>query len=293
MSNAVKRKGELNKAKNGLLMQIIEYRNANDIDIKFEDGVVVEHTYYKSFKEGCIKHPNIRQRRNKSKKVKDFRLGEQKLSNEGFLLTITDYVDANNITVQFEDGTVISNAKYKSFREGIIQHPNVGLKHIGETAITIDGDSIVIVEYRSHNDIDVKFNDGSIVRHKSYYQFRCGNIKHPSLGRQNRRDWVNNQSFATNGLKMTVMESNKNGKLNIQFEDGTVVLARYQEFLKGLVGHPKITCWGRGNLYNFNLNGFAYKLKDRQDVFYFCECTKCRCKDILSPKQMLEHKCEV
>lgn len=34
---------------NNLIMTIVDYRNANDIDVLFEDGVLVEHVRFAAF----------------------------------------------------------------------------------------------------------------------------------------------------------------------------------------------------------------------------------------------------
>ena len=44
----------------GMETTIIRYNTAKDIDIRFEDGTVVEHRTYNSFKNGTIAHPLIR-----------------------------------------------------------------------------------------------------------------------------------------------------------------------------------------------------------------------------------------
>lgn len=46
----IDRTGEENINKQGLKMQIIRYKNVHDIDIQFEDGIIVRHTYYQYFK---------------------------------------------------------------------------------------------------------------------------------------------------------------------------------------------------------------------------------------------------
>lgn len=51
--------GEEVKAKNGLRMKIIAYRNANDIDVQFEDGVFVKNRSYANFRKGSIRNPFI------------------------------------------------------------------------------------------------------------------------------------------------------------------------------------------------------------------------------------------
>lgn len=55
----IDRTGEENINKQGLKMQIIRYKNVHDIDIQFEDGIIVRHTYYQYFKKGNIMNYNI------------------------------------------------------------------------------------------------------------------------------------------------------------------------------------------------------------------------------------------
>ena len=59
MSKFIDRTGEVNIAKNGLKMTIIDYRFSKDIDIQFEDGTIVKNKTYQSFKKGTIKNLNI------------------------------------------------------------------------------------------------------------------------------------------------------------------------------------------------------------------------------------------
>ena len=51
------RVGETNINNQGLKMTIIEYKGAKNIDIQFEDGVIVYNKSYDKFKIGRIKHP--------------------------------------------------------------------------------------------------------------------------------------------------------------------------------------------------------------------------------------------
>ena len=41
----------------GLKMKIIKYNNNKDIDILFEDGIIIKNKFYKEFKNGTIKNP--------------------------------------------------------------------------------------------------------------------------------------------------------------------------------------------------------------------------------------------
>lgn len=57
MSSTTNKVGETCIANNGLKMTIINYRNDKDIDVLFENDVIVYHKTYLSFKRGTIKLP--------------------------------------------------------------------------------------------------------------------------------------------------------------------------------------------------------------------------------------------
>lgn len=46
--------GCISKSNNGLLMVIVAYRNDSDIDVRFENGIVVANQKYDDFKNGNI-----------------------------------------------------------------------------------------------------------------------------------------------------------------------------------------------------------------------------------------------
>ena len=49
----------------------------------------------------------------------------------------------------------------------------------GEVAYSNNGEKMVIIRYGSRTDIDVEFEDGMIVEHKQYGNFKIGNVKNP------------------------------------------------------------------------------------------------------------------
>lgn len=51
------RQGESRLNTKGSKMQIIAYRNCEDIDIQFEDGFIMRHSTYRHFKNGTIRNP--------------------------------------------------------------------------------------------------------------------------------------------------------------------------------------------------------------------------------------------
>ena len=50
----INRTGEENINNQGLKMKIINYKNAHDIDVQFEDGKIRKHMRYDHFKKGEI-----------------------------------------------------------------------------------------------------------------------------------------------------------------------------------------------------------------------------------------------
>ena len=92
----IDRTGEVNIAKNGLQMTIVGYRSTHDIDVQFEDGVIVKNKRYSSFKHGLIAHPDIPHAtpfRN--------RVGATNVATNGMKMTIVKYLNNQNIDVQF------------------------------------------------------------------------------------------------------------------------------------------------------------------------------------------------
>lgn len=51
------------------------------------------------------------------------RLGNQKLSNQGYRMTIIEYRGALNCTIEFEGGVVINRVTYQSFEKGEVKNP--------------------------------------------------------------------------------------------------------------------------------------------------------------------------
>ena len=82
----IDRTGETGIANNGMKMTIVAYRKSNDIDVKFEDGTMIEHRQYSNFKKGYIS--------NKDEKFLDHRVGESKIANNGLKMTIITYRNA-------------------------------------------------------------------------------------------------------------------------------------------------------------------------------------------------------
>lgn len=166
---------------NGMKATIIAYRNCHDIDVQFKNGTIVTHRQYIDFKTGNIGNPNIKNLKllkNRNNKMKEIRT-----MNNGMKATIIAYKNADDIDIQFEDKTVVTNTSYSNFLKGSIRNPNL---HKGETNLMKCGQTAVITDLRNKKDIDIRFEDGTEVKHTNYDRFKAGVIRNPKLLKKNR-----------------------------------------------------------------------------------------------------------
>ena len=164
----------------GMKAAIIRYEGYNDIDVRFEDGKVVVHKAYNKFKKGSIAHPNTKV------SAKD-RLGETRMMNCGMEATIIRYGGCKDIDVRFEDGKVVEHKTYRAFKKGGIANQNIkgsAEDRLGETRTMNCGMKATIIRYGNNTDIDVCFEDGTIVEHKTYNSFKKCGIAHESLSQK-------------------------------------------------------------------------------------------------------------
>lgn len=106
----------------GLTYEVITYRNNKDIDVKFQDGFVIEHTKVTKLNQNTIFHPDYPiPKINKTPSEK--RLGETRKNKQGRKMTIIAYRGAADIDVQFESKFVVDHTEYKLFERGTICDP--------------------------------------------------------------------------------------------------------------------------------------------------------------------------
>ena len=136
-------------------------------------------------KDLVIKDGNVNVPINNSPKVYGkFRVGKESIASNGLKMKIISYRSAQDIDIKFEDGTIVKNKRYQDFQKGNIKNPSVKNKslmsnRVGKVTTARNGMKMQVVGYRSANDIDIRFEDGCIVRNKSYANFIKGLIKHP------------------------------------------------------------------------------------------------------------------
>jgi len=128
------RLGEERVMSNGQTAKIIRYGYCDDIDIQFEDGTIKSATYGK-FNIGCIVNPNINNSPTK------YRLGEEKINNQGSLMKIIEYNTCDDIVVEFQDG-YRTKTTYGHFKNGEPMNPyyptKFGVGYLGNSSAMTD-----------------------------------------------------------------------------------------------------------------------------------------------------------
>ena len=335
-ASAENRLGETKMMNCGMEATIIQYKNAMDIDVRFEDGSMVKHKSYSKFKKGEIANPNI-------KVSAENRLGETKMMNCGMEATIIRYGKYTDIDVCFEDGAMVKHKAYSAFKKGYIAHPNTK-DRLGETREMKCKMEATIIRYGSAKDIDVRFKDGAIAKHKTYNLFKEGGIANPNM-KVSAEDRLGETRMMKCGMEATIIRYNRCDNINVRFEDGAVVKHRkYREFKKGEIANPnmKASRLGKTRMMNCgmettiiryntakdidirfedgtvvehrtynsfkngtiahplirlgcdskNFHGFICKqgFKDKDRVLYKCICKHCGLEDVLTPQEMIEHE---
>lgn len=155
---------------------ITKINNNHTINVMFDDGKLVENATQDDFINRCIPHS--------SSKNLSVRINESKEMNCGMFAKIISFRNNFDVDVEFVDGTIVYNVTYDMFEKGIVNNPNYTLykkqkhKRIHMTKIMNCGLRAKIIEYRKASDIDIMFEDGTVLKNQSYQAFIKKSIKH-------------------------------------------------------------------------------------------------------------------
>ena len=221
------REGKKREDRYGQKMEIIRYRNARDADVRFDDGTVVRHKRYGDFLRNGIKNPAREQRL-----LEEKWLGQAKTARNGMRMEVIACRKYDDADIRFEDGTVVEHVSLKHFQDGSIRHPgikNPRLKdeRVGKTSRAKNGQMMTIIAYRGARDIDIRFEDGTVVKNKSYDKFSKGTIRHPNLPHSRREparltDHKGEIGTASDGSLIKISAFREYDDIDVMFEDGTV-----------------------------------------------------------------------
>ena len=237
MAAKIDRLGETKMMNCGMKATIVRYGRYEDIDVRFEDGSMVEHKAYSAFKKGEIANPNM-------KASAENRLGETRMMKCGMEATIIQYKNAMDIDVRFEDGAVVEHRRYAQFKGGNIANPNMktfAKARLGETRMMKYGMAATIIRYGNTGDIDVRFEDGTIVKNRTYSAFKKGGMVNPNFNPR-----LGETNMMNCGMEATIIRYNTYKDFDVRFEDGTIATCKdYRRFRKGGIAHPSTTAEGR------------------------------------------------
>ena len=209
------------------------------------------------------------------------------MMNCGMEATIIRYNTSKDIDVRFEDGTIVKHRTYDKFEKGKIANPNFN-PHLGETRMMNCEIEATIIRYGGYEDIDIRFEDGAIVKHRTYDKFKKGGIANPNTKAsvENRLDETQMMKC---GMKATIIRYNGVRDIDVRFEDGTVVEHKtYDNFKRGVIAHLSLNL----NYGSKDFHGFICKrgFIDEERTLYECICKYCRLEDVLTPQEMMEHE---
>ena len=159
-------------------------------------------------------------------------IGTTKTMNCGLKATVIAYRGCRDIDIQFEDGTVRKHTSIQHFKKGMIlpnpqnsKTENIK-KYTGMTRIMKCGMKATIVKYKYARDIDIQFEDGTIQKHRSIYDFELGKISHKrrdsATSEENKDQYVGMTRTMNCGMKATIITYRKYTDIDVQFEDGTI-----------------------------------------------------------------------
>jgi uncharacterized protein YkvS len=147
--------GEVRFGKFGKVEEIID-ENEHGIKVQCENGTIIETTYEK-FQDGKARydvHEILSSTKNRATKRretmvamerqndeisdykmiysvrgrKNYRVGEVYTSTQGQLMKIVAYVTSRDVSVQFEDNTIVNHKKYDNIVKGQVKNPNLARK---------------------------------------------------------------------------------------------------------------------------------------------------------------------
>lgn len=210
--------GKVNMQNCGMSAVCIADRGSADIDVQFEDKTIVKGRRRYEFLRGSINNPNI---------VRGSLLNETRTMNCGMKATVISDRSSTDIDVKFENNDIVYHRSRGDFIRGEIACPSLpkyyaNRKHLeGETRTMNCGMQARIICYHDSDNIDIEFEDGTIVENKTVTNFKLGNIDNPNYYRHNMIGEVLTMNC---GMQCKVIEQdNSVTNLTVEFEDGTIV----------------------------------------------------------------------
>ena len=275
-------------SKYGQKFTVISDNGARNVDVQFEDGTIVKGKTRQAVREGCIKNPSIACKKkisnhvemisnnkfinkqehvdfNSNKSEKSVKNTVEKTSKTksilGETLMMKCHMNAkvirdggwNDIDVEFEDGTIVKNTSRRSFRQCSVFNPNSCNMYLNQTKKMKCGISCTVIEVRDAKDIDVRFEDGTIVRHTTISKFNKSEILTDALSHNYKYRKIGEVRVMKCGKKAKLIADRGAHDIDVEFEDGTIIQHRDRVcFEKGTIAYPT-TLMGQVKIMNCGL----------------------------------------
>ena len=119
-------------------------------------------------------------------------IGQEFQNNIGQKFKIIEYKNSNDVTIQFEDGTIRYGARMPHIRSGKISKfktlknnsnnvkENNSSKYLNKEFINNDGDKFTVIKYNGSYDCTIQFEDGTIREKVIVSNIKAGTVKHPN-----------------------------------------------------------------------------------------------------------------
>lgn len=154
------------------------------------------------------------------------KIGQRRLSRQGQEMKLIKYRGGNSVDVQFEDGTIVEDRAYSSFKSGHIKNPNdkIGLKTTNRSGLEME-----IVEYNNHDNVIIRFNDGTKVK-TTYTHFKDGRVRNPN-------EHIGELYMLVNGITARVCEYADIEHVTVELNTGEIVSSvHYKTLQNGSLG---------------------------------------------------------
>lgn len=210
------RQGQTRINHQGLKMTVVDYVDSHHVYVGFEDKTIVK-AEWREFNRGSTINPNYKN--NSIEYTRHNRLGEEKINNQGCVMKIVEYNNANDITIQFDNNPEHTiKSYYLHFKNGIAHnpfHPSVyGIGITGTECPCMDG-NVKLKEYRAWVDMLKRCTKG-FYRNKNmaYEDCEVGEefLYYPNYykwitSQENYEVWKNTPNFAVD--KDIIVKGNK------------------------------------------------------------------------------------
>ena len=155
------------------------------------------------------------------------------------------------------------------------------IDRLGETRMMNCGMEATIIRYGGATDIDVRFEDGTVVKNRWYGNFKKGTIANPNI-KTSAKVRLGETRMMNCGMEATIIRYGNTGDIDVRFEDGAVAKNKaYGEFKRGKISNPsiKVSRLGETRMMNCDMEATIIRYGNSKDIdVRFEDGTIAKCK---------------